>query len=180
MQRSYLMIFCIFSISIFLVVGPLFAQVGEECPVIGIKRNKQFATAKQVRCFNRKGQAKLAGYTSIKLAGLGYSVPLRGAEEVPPIDSDNSGDCNVVLSADQETLSVACILSFDTAIAAHLHEGEPGVSGSVICGFGVGGSSISASCTLTAEQAELVRSGQTYINVHTPEHPTGEIRGQVD
>jgi hypothetical protein len=35
------------------------------------------------------------------------------------------------------------------------------------------------SATLTPEQAEALLAGRWYVNIHTPAHPPGEIRGQV-
>jgi hypothetical protein len=32
---------------------------------------------------------------------------------------------------------------------------------------------------VTAEQLQMIREGNTYINIHTAQSPDGEIRGQV-
>jgi hypothetical protein len=40
-------------------------------------------------------------------------------------------------------------------------------------------SPITGQATLTLEQAQQFTAGQWYVNVHTPAHPAGEIRGQV-
>jgi CHRD domain-containing protein len=38
---------------------------------------------------------------------------------------------------------------------------------------------ITGEATLTPEQAQEFSAGQWYVNVHTKDHPAGEIRGQV-
>jgi hypothetical protein len=40
-------------------------------------------------------------------------------------------------------------------------------------------SPITGETTLTPEQAQQFAAGDWYVNVHTKEHPGGEIRGQV-
>jgi hypothetical protein len=41
------------------------------------------------------------------------------------------------------------------------------------------GSPFHGSATMTATQAEDLRQGRYYFNIHTPAHPAGEIRGQM-
>ena len=38
---------------------------------------------------------------------------------------------------------------------------------------------ITGTATLTPEQAKQFTDGEWYVNVHTKDHPAGEIRGQV-
>jgi CHRD domain len=38
---------------------------------------------------------------------------------------------------------------------------------------------VKGEATLTPEQAQQFSAGEWYINVHTQDHQTGEIRGQV-
>ena len=40
-------------------------------------------------------------------------------------------------------------------------------------------SPITGSVTLTTAQATMLMAGDFYINVHSKDHPAGEIRGQV-
>jgi hypothetical protein len=40
-------------------------------------------------------------------------------------------------------------------------------------------SPITGQATLTPEQAKDFSAGKWYVNLHTKEHPAGEIRGQV-
>ena len=66
------------------------------------------------------------------------------------------------------------------AIAAHIHSGVRGKAGPVIvplcapCRSGAHGRATVDASVLTALEA-----GRTYVNVHTPKNPAGEIRGQL-
>jgi hypothetical protein len=66
------------------------------------------------------------------------------------------------------------------AIAAHIHSGVRGKAGPVIvplcapCRSGAHGRATVNASVLTALEA-----GRTYVNVHTPKNPVGEIRGQL-
>jgi hypothetical protein len=66
------------------------------------------------------------------------------------------------------------------AIAAHIHSGARGKAGPVIvplcapCRSGARGRATVSESVLNA-----LESGRTYVNVHTPKNPAGEIRGQL-
>lgn len=66
------------------------------------------------------------------------------------------------------------------AAAAHIHTGRPGKAGGVMlalcgpCKNGQRGSS-----NISHAQLRKIRSGGTYVNVHTAKNAAGEIRGQV-
>jgi CHRD domain len=66
------------------------------------------------------------------------------------------------------------------AIAAHIHSGARGKAGPVIvplcapCRSGARGRA-----TVSESVLDALESGRTYVNVHTPKNPAGEIRGQL-
>jgi hypothetical protein len=66
------------------------------------------------------------------------------------------------------------------AIAAHIHSGARGKAGPVIvplcapCRSGAHGTA-----TVAASVLDALESGKTYVNIHTPKNPAGEIRGQI-
>ena len=66
------------------------------------------------------------------------------------------------------------------AIAAHIHSGARGKAGPVIvplcapCKSGAHGR-----VTVNASVLTALEAGRTYVNVHTPKNPNGEIRGQL-
>jgi hypothetical protein len=66
------------------------------------------------------------------------------------------------------------------AVAAHIHSGVRGKAGPVIvplcapCKSGAHGRA-----TVNASVLAALEAGRTYVNVHTPKNPAGEIRGQL-
>ncbi len=70
-------------------------------------------------------------------------------------------------------------------IAAHFHSGAIGENGGVVKGISFDGTtaigiwSMSGDDGLDSEAMQMLLKGELYVNVHTAEHPGGEIRGQV-
>jgi hypothetical protein len=66
------------------------------------------------------------------------------------------------------------------AAAAHIHAGKAGKAGAVLvalcgpCRNGQRGAS-----SISHAQLRTIRTGRTYVNVHTAKNAAGEIRGQV-
>ena len=87
--------------------------------------------------------------------------------------SDNTLKYNIVVSG---------LASGDALAAAHIHLGNAGVSGAVYIPLAgtFAGSTISGTATLTAGQADTLKTQETYVNVHTTQVAGGLIRGQVD
>jgi hypothetical protein len=66
------------------------------------------------------------------------------------------------------------------ATAGHIHAGKKGVPGPVIVPLcGPCTSPASGTGKVTAAQLSKMKSGGTYVNVHTAKNPAGEIRGQI-
>ncbi len=156
--------------------------------------------------------------TALSLSGVaGASSPpskffanLSGDEEVPPRETQAHGKAKFHLSEDASELEFKLkVTSIQNVFAAHIHCGAVGVNGPVgvtlFRGAPGGGrfSGILARGSITAPDtgnacgwmtlADVVaamRSGNTYVNVHTNDgidppntgpgdFPGGEIRGQV-
>jgi CHRD domain len=115
-----------------------------------------------------------------------FQVPLNGAQEVPPVQS--TGTATADLSYDPTTRVISWTITYSglsgSITMAHFHGPAPaGKNGGVQIGLTKRGSAvgnpIKGHATLTPEQARQFAAGEWYINVHTPAHPAGEIRGQV-
>ena len=110
------------------------------------------------------------------------SATLSGAAEVPPNTSPGTGTLTGSFDKSSNLLKWKITYSGLTgpATAAHFH--GPAAAGSnagVVLPFPSPASPIEGQATLTAPQAADLLAGKWYANVHTKDHPGGEIRGQV-
>src|SRR5579871_3549080 len=87
-------------------------------------------------------------------APLSFTVALSGAQQVPPVQTAGTGTAD--LTYDPATQVVTWSITYS------------GLA-----------SPITGKATLTAAQAKQFAAGEWYINIHTKDHPAGEIRGQV-
>jgi hypothetical protein len=129
-----------------------------------------------------------------------FHAILEGDEEVPPVDSDAKGAAIFRTSNDGTELNYRLIVAnIEDVTAAHIHLAPRGENGDIVAflfdpeepteGRTNG---VLAEGTITSEDlvgplegstlSELIdemEAGNTYVNVHTVEHPSGEIRGQI-
>jgi hypothetical protein len=130
-----------------------------------------------------------------------FDTELSGDNEVPAVASDGSGYASVTLSEDESSIDYRLyVRDLDEVVQAHIHVGAPGENGPVAAFlFGpadppVASDGLLAEGTITeadliptpgtfdgtmAQFVELIRSGDTYVNVHTTTYAAGEIRGQL-
>ncbi len=120
-----------------------------------------------------------------KLAREAYSFEFSGGQEVPPVMSPATGAGMVTIDRDQSNahfMMVISGLSSDFA-AAHFHNGRPGTNGGVIFNLtpffneqgGAYGYWTENDATPFAN-SPMFRTNQVYVNVHTANFPSGEIR----
>ena len=139
-------------------------------------------------------RAALAALAAVVLiAGCGMMTPqshmvalttqLRGANEVPPVPSNASGQVDAML--DKSTGVLKWQLSYaglsGPATAGHFHgPAMVGTNAGVSLPFtGTVSSPMSGQATLTAAQLADLLAGKWYANIHTARFPGGEIRGQM-
>lgn len=127
-----------------------------------------------------------------------FMAELTGAAQVPPVESEAIGVADVTV--DTEAMTVTWTITHDglsgEPVAGHFHgpaapeETAPPV---IDLGEGAYGSTLDmqeaegnedesimdGSAELTKEQLADLQSGRFYLNIHTEQHPDGEIRGQV-
>ena len=114
-------------------------------------------------------------------AALAQDLRLTGAEETPPNNSTAVGTGSIRIDADG---NVSGTISTPTlqGKAAHIHQGAPGTAGPPIItlnGGDPGTWTVPQGAKLTAEQVLAWKAGNLYVNVHTAEHPGGEVRAQL-
>ena len=138
-------------------------------------------------------RAALALAAVVLIAGCGMmpsqsnsvalTTQLRGANEVPPVPGNASGQVDAML--DKGTGVLKWQLSYaglsGPATAGHFH--GPAIAGAnagVALPFtGAVTSPMSGQATLTAAQMADLLAGKWYANIHTARYPGGEIRGQM-
>jgi CHRD domain-containing protein len=119
-------------------------------------------------------------------APMSFTVPLTGAQQVPPVQTTGSGTAD--LSFDPSTRVVTWSITYSglssPVTMAHFHgPASAGKNAGVAIWLTKRGSPVASpitgTATLTPAQARQFVAGDWYINVHTQQHPAGEIRGQV-
>lgn len=126
-----------------------------------------------------------------------YSTPLTGMEEAPPVNTTSTGIALFEVVNNQIDFKVN-VTNLDKIKAAHIHLGEFGQNGEIIVPL------LNSSVPVDVQNETLVKGkvtptdlvgalqGQTindliqlfnntrtYVNIHTEQYPTGEIRGQI-
>jgi CHRD domain len=119
------------------------------------------------------------------LAGAAYAkdvkVSLTGTEETPPVTTSATGEGKISIAKDH-TVKGEIKTTGINGVAAHIHVGAPGQSGPPIITLtkGADGSwTVPEGSKLTDEQFASFTSGNLYVNVHSPDHKSGEIRAQL-
>ena len=118
--------------------------------------------------------------------GVDFYASLSGAQEVPKVTTSGKGVGVFELNNNLDTLAYDITFTnlSSEVTAAHLHLGKPGVSGGVILNLSdsISGNRIKGKAygiDLTKAIVKAMLQGEVYVNVHTKNHPNGEIRGQM-
>lgn len=122
---------------------------------------------------------------TVQAANYEFNFPLEGSQEVPPSGSAGTGSCVVSLNDVTGAVSVDCSFSGlgSEAAAAHIHGLAPvGVNAGVLLALSptaATSGTISGAGTLDASSTQGMINGETYINLHSQNISSGELRGQV-
>lgn len=137
---------------------------------------------------------------SVNFSEADFKAELAGSNEVPPVETDTTGEAKFTVLGDaiDFELEVEDAVDILGAAGAHIHCAPAGQNGPVVvflAGPVSGGfdgelevkSSLTAAnivddaCGATVgELVQSMRDGNTYVNVHSTAHPSGEIRGQIE
>jgi hypothetical protein len=113
---------------------------------------------------------------------LHFGAMLMGSDEVPANTTAGMGDVKATLDTATKLFTYTATYSGLTgpATAAHFHgPAAPGTNAPPTIPIANPASPISGSTTLTEAQIADLEAGKWYFNVHTAEHKSGEIRGQL-
>lgn len=129
--------------------------------------------------------------------GASFVADLSGSQVVPPIETDAIGQATFRLNPDTSALTFELsVTDIENVIASHIHCASTGENGSVGVSLGGGApglvNGLLAQGIITAPDprngcgwasfasvVDGIRSGNTYVNVHTSANALGEIRGQI-
>jgi hypothetical protein len=126
-----------------------------------------------------------------------FMAHLTGAQEVPPVETEASGQAFFYLDQTEDNGATSWVLRYhiqiadlEGATAAHIHTAAGGQIGppvapisttatdGVIEGEITEDDLLSDELTLLELVAQMI-AGTTYVNFHTADNPNGEIRGQI-
>lgn len=144
------------------------------------------------------------GVTAAKGNDRNFGTHLSGDNEVPPVETNAQGQAKFQLNRAGDELGYKLIVAnIEDVFMAHIHNAPAGQNGSVVVWlYPEGGpppelidgrfDGVLAESTITADDLvgplaggslddllELLGNGNAYVNVHTTEHPAGEVRGQI-
>lgn len=130
--------------------------------------------------------AYTSGELRDQLTGPGVQViqvMLSGDNEVPPVTSQGSGTGYVTLNTTTGAMQVQVLTTgITTPNAAHVHTGLADANGDVLFPLTQDESEIgnfSGSDTLDTAGIATAVAGGLYLNVHSAENTSGELRGQI-
>lgn len=123
-----------------------------------------------------------------------FAASMTGAKERPnPVSPAGSGTATFTLNAAQTQFNYSITVSnmTSTITLAHIHLGNANTAGSIIVQLTTPVNNGTVTGTITNTTAlglglsfsslvDLIRNGDTYVNVHTSNNPNGEIRGQLE
>jgi len=133
-----------------------------------------FTMTLAVTCAAFAGDASAQSMTKIK-------AKLTGDQEVPPVASLASGTA-VFLLRPNGTISGMVATEHIDGVAAHIHQAPPDQNGPVVIPLNKADDHkwrLPRGARLTREQIEALKRGELYVNVHSKDHPGGEIRGRL-
>ena len=140
---------------------------------------------------------------SSNAATMNFRAHLSGMNEVPSNESMATGQAIFMVNKEMTEVKYRLIVAnLENVRMAHIHAAPAGVNGGVVAWLypsmpppvTIEGTTngILAEGTLTSESlsgslegmeisdlVNLMKSAEVYVNVHTDQYPTGEIRGQI-
>jgi hypothetical protein len=147
----------------------------------------------------------IGGFSALADDTTQFNATLVGFQATPSILSNGNG--SFTASVDPGGTSISYTLTFSdlssNVTASHIHFAQPGVVGNIIVllcnsptkpACPTGGGTVTATITAAdvlaapsqgisaasfSDLLRVLRSGDSYVDVHTTNHPAGEIRGQV-
>lgn len=111
-------------------------------------------------------------------------VRLEGEQEVPSVDTTNYGQAYLFYDSHDSSITLNAWAYGFEASAAHIHMAQAGRNGDVIvpleANTNINGLWQSAdNAMLTSQETSALFAAELYVNIHSPDNPSGEVRGQI-
>jgi hypothetical protein len=138
----------------------------------------------------------------VEVTDQAFYAELTSAQEVPAVTvpTNASGDAVVFVNDAGNLTYEIYVVDIQNVTAAHIHLGMPGEAGPVVVTLFMGDFSTDGDGTGTLATGEItdadlsgdlegmtlgnllaeMEAGNAYVNVHTTDNPSGEIRGQLE
>ena len=143
--------------------------------------------------------ALLLSAASAQAHTVNATATLQGGEENPALLTGAVGMAELSIDTDTRVISVSLkVFNLPTgSTAGHIHVGSKGVNGPVVIDFPIpAGRTGDLALQFTVGAAQLrprpelgiatiddviqaISAGAAYVNIHTSQNPSGEIRGQL-
>lgn len=110
------------------------------------------------------------------------AASMSGDQEQPSTATGALGSGTLTLESPSRLLSGSFTVNGMAANAGHVHLGATGVNGPIIVPMtdnGTGTFTVPSGTVLTEAQATAFAAGGLYVNAHSTDNPTGEVRGQI-
>ena len=123
-----------------------------------------------------------------------FAANLTGQQEVPPVDTQATGQA-IVVPLNQTATYYVNVTDIQGVTQGHIHSGAQGENGPVVVTlfkFDSPQDGVTQNDNITATDLEgpmqgktipdlvsAMKNGSTYVNVHTEQNPNGEVRGQL-
>lgn len=109
-----------------------------------------------------------------------FEANITGDQEPEPTESTSIGKGVFILNPINLDLHYfVSFTGFDTLeTGSHIHFGEPGKPGPILYRIGTGLNK-KGKVNISEEDGQHLMDGNLFINIHSKEHPSGEIRGQI-
>jgi len=119
---------------------------------------------------------------------VSISVAINGSQAVPSLQTKPTATGSITVDKNSGNISgsvdVSNLKDNNNVTAMHIHMGKPGETGGPIITFQMEGNDnnrwmVPENSMLNATDLSMLLQGDTYINVHTTEVGSGQIRGQI-
>ena len=143
--------------------------------------HSRFASARSLRTAVAAALLAVSSLAATSAFAYDVKVSLSGDQEVPAVKTNGIGSGFFGISNERKVSGQITVINIKT-VAAHVHEGAPGVSGPIVFPLVKSGDTsftVPPNVQLTEAQFAAFQAGKLYVNVHTEAHPGGEVRGQL-